>query len=218
VRADRAALAQTRRFVVNRNLILAGVGGQGLLALAAVIGKAAQSEGLHVLQAEVHGMAQRGGVVQSHLRYADRPIRSALVREGTAHLILSLEPMEALRYLPYLAADGAVVTNTTPLKNIPDYPSETDIERGLGVVPIHRLIDAVTLAKQAGALQAANMVMLGAGVPFLDLPTRALEGAIRTVFSGKPESVIETNLRAVQLGLEASEAADPSLASPPSPG
>lgn len=192
---------------MKRNLILAGVGGQGLLALAAVIGEAARSLSLHVLQAEVHGMAQRGGVVQSHLRYSDQPIHSALVKEGTAHLILSLEPMEALRYLPHLAVDGAVVANSAPFKNIPHYPDEDSIEKEISLIPNHRLIDAVDLAKAAGALQAANMVMLGAGAPFLELPIETLETAIRSVFAGKSDSVIETNLRAFQMGFDASEAA-----------
>ena len=192
---------------MKRNLILAGVGGQGLLALAAVIGEAAWSTGLHVKQAEVHGMAQRGGVVQSHLRYSDRPIHSALVQEGTADLILSLEPMEALRYVPYLADGGAVVTNAVPVKNIPDYPEEDGILKELHRLPVHRVIDAAALAKQAGALQAGNMVMLGAGAPFLSLSREALETGIRTVFAGKADRVIEINLEAVRLGWEASDAA-----------
>ena len=130
-----------------------------------------------------------------------------MIKEGTAHLILSLEPMEALRYLPHLAIDGAVVTNSVPFKNIPDYPDEGTIEREISHIPNHRLIDAVDLAKAVGAIQAANMVMLGAGAPFLELPLETLETGIRTVFAGKLEAVIEINLRAFRLGFEASEAA-----------
>jgi len=193
---------------VKRNLILAGVGGQGLLALAAVIGEAARSLDLHVLQAEVHGMAQRGGVVQSHLRYSNQPIHSALIKDGTAHLILSLEPMEALRYVPQLAADGAIVANSVPFKNIPNYPDEHAVETEIRHVPVHRLIDAVELAKAAGAVQATNMVMLGAGAPFLELPMQILQAAIRSVFSSKSEAMIETNLRAFQSGFSASQAAE----------
>jgi len=190
---------------MNRNMILAGVGGQGLLALAAVIGEAARSLDLDVRQAEVHGMAQRGGVVQSHLRYADRPLHSNLVQEGTADLILALEPMEALRYLPYLSPTGALVSSTAPLVNIPDYPDEATILAEIQSASSHRLVDATALAKEAGALQAANMVMLGAGSPFLGLPESALLAAIRQFFSGKGKTVIETNERAFQLGRTAAK-------------
>lgn len=188
---------------MNRNIILAGVGGQGLLALAAAIGEAARALGLDVKQAEVHGMAQRGGVVQSHLRYAERPLHSNLVRMGTADLILALEPMEALRYLSYLSPTGAVVSDTSPLMNIPDYPKEEDILGEMEKLAIHRLVDAGALAKEAGAMQAANMVMLGAGAPFLELPEEALIAGVEAVFSGKANSVIETNVRAFRLGLAA---------------
>ena len=188
---------------MNRNVILAGVGGQGLLTLAAVIGEAARSLDLDVKQAEVHGMAQRGGVVQSHLRYADRPLHSNLVRVGTADLILALEPMEALRYLPYLSPTGAVVSDTSPLRNIPDYPKQETILGEIGKLAIHRLVDAGALAKEAGAMQAGNMVMLGAGSPFLELPEKAMIAAIETLFADKGSSVIETNVRAFRLGLAA---------------
>ncbi len=192
---------------MNRNIILAGVGGQGLLALAAVIGEAARALGLDVKQAEVHGMAQRGGVVQSHLRYAERPLHSNLVRVGTADLILALEPMEALRYLSYLSPTGAVVSDTSPLMNIPNYPKQEDILGEIEKLAIHRLVDAGALAKEAGAMQAANMVMLGAGAPFLELPEGTLIAGVEAVFSGKANSVIETNVRAFRLGLAAVRAA-----------
>jgi len=188
---------------MNRNVILAGVGGQGLLALAAVIGEAARALDLDVKQAEVHGMAQRGGVVQSHLRYADRPLHSNLVRRGEADLILALEPMEALRYIPYLAPTGAVVSDTAPLVNIPNYPEEGDVLGAIEKLTTHRLVDAVGLAKKAGALQAANMVMLGAGSPFLGLPEESLIGAIESFFADKGSSIVETNVRAFRLGLAA---------------
>ena len=188
---------------MNRDIILAGVGGQGLLALAAVIGEAARALGLHVKQDEVHGMAQRGGVVQSHLRYAERPLHSSLVRVGTADLILALEPMEALRYLSYLSPTGAVVSDTSPLMNIPDYPKEEDILGEIEKLAIHRLVDAGALAKKAGAMQAANMVMLGAGAPFLDLPEEAMIAGVEGVFCDKGCSIIETNVRAFRLGLAA---------------
>jgi len=188
---------------VIRNSILAGVGGQGLLSIAAVLGEAARRQGLHLKQAEVHGMAQRGGGVQSHIRYGDEPIHSDLVREGTADLILSLEPMEALRYLPFLSPDGAVVTNSEPFQNIPNYPELATILEEVRGLPNHRLIDAAALAKRAGSPRAANMVMLGAGSPYLELPEEALISGIETVFAGKAPEIIETNVTAYRLGRDA---------------
>jgi indolepyruvate ferredoxin oxidoreductase beta subunit len=188
---------------VKRDVILAGVGGQGLLSIAAVIGHAALERRLDLRQCEVHGMAQRGGVVQSHIRYSDAPLYSDLVREGTADVILSLEPMEGLRYLPFLRADGILVTSSVPVRNIPDYP---DLERILAEIrslPRHCVIDAGALAEQAGSPQCANLVLLGAAAPFLALPTSSLEASLRAVFQGKDPRVIETNVRGFRLGVEA---------------
>jgi indolepyruvate ferredoxin oxidoreductase beta subunit len=189
---------------VTRNVILAGVGGQGLLSVAAVLGEAARGKGLRLKQSEVHGMAQRGGGVQSHVRYGEDPIHSDLIREGMADVILSLEPMEALRYVPFLAPTGAVVASSTPVRNIPDYPDVERILDEIRALPVHRLIDAERLAKEAGTIRCANMVILGAGVPFLGLPSEALTAAIEAVFGGKGRDVVETNLRGFRLGLEAS--------------
>ena len=188
---------------MKRDIILAGVGGQGLLSIAAVVGDAALRLGLHLRQCEVHGMAQRGGVVQSHIRYSDAPLYSDLVREGAADLILSLEPMESLRYLPFLRPDGALVTNSAPVKNIPDYP---DLDRILGEIrrlPRHRIVDAAIMAEQAGSSQCANLVLLGAATPFLGLAEDSLEAGIRSVFAGKDPRIVETNLRGFRLGVEA---------------
>jgi len=192
---------------MKRDIILAGVGGQGLLSIAAVLGDAALGLGLHLRQCEVHGMAQRGGVVQSHIRYSDVPLYSDLVREGTADLILSLEPMESLRYLPFLRPDGALVTNSVPVKNIPDYP---DLDRILGEIrrlPRHRIVDAAIMAEQAGSPQCANLVVLGAATPFLGLAEDSLEAGIRSVFAGRDPRVVETNLRGFHLGVEAARRA-----------
>ncbi|MFC2077950.1 indolepyruvate oxidoreductase subunit beta [Candidatus Bipolaricaulota bacterium] len=189
---------------MTRNVILAGVGGQGLLSIAAVLGAAARAEGLQLKQAEVHGMAQRGGVVQSHVRYGDATIHSDLIREGTANLILSLEPMEALRYLPFLAPTGTVVTSRAPLRNIPDYPNIPDLLGEIGALSAHRLIDAETLAKEAGTARCANMVILGAGAPFLAISEDALIAGIECVFADKGPSIVATNVRGFRLGLKAS--------------
>jgi indolepyruvate ferredoxin oxidoreductase beta subunit len=192
---------------VKRDIILAGVGGQGLLSVAAVLANAALGLGLHLRQCEVHGMAQRGGVVQSHIRYSDAPLYSDLVREGTADLILSLEPMESLRYLPFLRPDGALVTNSSPVENIPDYPDLNLILGEIRRLPRHRIVDAAIMAEQAGSLQCANLVLLGAATPFLGLADDSLEDGIRSVFAGKDSRIVETSLRAFRLGVESARRA-----------
>jgi indolepyruvate ferredoxin oxidoreductase beta subunit len=192
---------------VNRNVILAGVGGQGLLSIAAVLGEAAKCEGLRLKQAEVHGMAQRGGVVQSHVRISDGPIHSDLIREGTADLILSLEPMEALRYVPFLKPGAPLVTSRDPVRSIPNYPDMDDILAEIGGLDRFALIDANALAEEAGTIRCTNMVMLGAGVPFLGIPEEALREGIEAVFASKGSKVVETNLKGFELGMAAAEGA-----------
>ncbi len=192
---------------MRRDILLAGVGGQGLLSIAAVLGHAALARGLDLRQCEVHGMAQRGGSVQSHLRYADGPIYSDLVREGTADLVLSLEPMEGLRYLPYLHPAGILVTSTSPVRNIPDYPDLDRVLAEIRALPRHLLVDADGLAERAGARQAANLALLGAASPFLALEPESLEAGVRAVFAGRGEDVVSANVRAFRLGVDASLAA-----------
>ncbi len=192
---------------MKNDVILAGVGGQGLLTIAAVIGEAALKSGLFIKQAEVHGMAQRGGVVQSHVRLSDKPIYSDLIMEGSADLILATEPLEALRYLEYLKAEGTVVTNSVPFKNVSPYPQDDEIRRRIEALPHHLLIGAVAIAKEAGSILCANMVMLGAGSSFIGVPEAALREAIEQIFSGKGRKIVDTNLKGFDLGREAGLAA-----------
>ena len=141
---------------MKQDIILAGVGGQGILSIATVIGSAALQQGLYIKQAEVHGMSQRGGDVQSHLRLSSDPIHSDLIPHGGADMIVSLEPMEALRYLPFLAPDGWVVANTVPFQNIPNYP---ELDRVLA--ELKRLPQAVVLDVEATAKLYHMLQMLG---------------------------------------------------------
>lgn len=186
---------------MKKNIILAGVGGQGILSIATVIGEAALNENLYLKQAEVHGMSQRGGDVQSNLRISSEPIFSDLIARGTADLIISLEPMEALRYVEYLAPDGWIVTSSVPFVNIPNYP---DIEAVLAAVRSHEnhvLLDVDALAKEAGApAQAANMVLLGAAIPMLGIEHDKIIDGVRRVFARKGEAVVNANVNAIEAG------------------
>jgi indolepyruvate ferredoxin oxidoreductase beta subunit len=182
------------------DIVLAGVGGQGILSIATVLGWAAVQNNLYLKQAETHGMSQRGGAVQSYLRLSDKPIFSDLIPSGEAQLIISVEPMESLRYLTYLSPEGYVITNTTPFVNIPDYPDADEILGTINALPRAVAIDAESVAKSAGNAKASNMVMLGAASPFIELPLEILETAIREIFSKKGEEVVALNIRAFHAG------------------
>jgi indolepyruvate ferredoxin oxidoreductase beta subunit len=187
------------------DIILAGVGGQGILSIAAVIGMAAVESGLYLKQAEVHGMSQRGGAVQSHLRISDHPIASDLIPEGKCDIILSVEPMEALRYLPYLAPDGWLITSSKSFRNIDDYPDEADLFAEIKKVDNHLLIDASEIARELGSLKVSNMVMLGSALPRLELSVTSLHHALALLFKRKGEEIIKLNMAALEAGKNAAE-------------
>jgi len=187
------------------DIILAGVGGQGILSIAATIGMAAIANNLHIKQAEVHGMSQRGGAVQSHFRLSSNPISSDLIPQGKADIILSVEPMEALRYLDFLKPDGWIVTNTTPFVNITNYPEIDAVLNTLKARKNTILLDADTVAKDLGSSRSSNIVILGAASPYIDLPYEALEEAIKEIFLRKGDKVIEANINALKAGREFAE-------------
>jgi len=189
---------------MQKDIILAGVGGQGILSIAAVIGEAALHEGWYMKQSEVHGMSQRGGDVISHLRLSDKPIASDLIPIGKADLIISLEPMESLRYLPYLKQDGWVVTNSQPFINIPNYPDLDSIIAEIEKMPNKVILDVETIAKKIGSVRTANMVMLGASTPFLGIEYDKIADGIRTIFARKNNEIIELNLKALKAGYDVS--------------
>lgn len=185
---------------MKKDIILAGVGGQGILSIAATIGTAALNAGLHLKQAEVHGMSQRGGDVQSNLRISDREIASDLIPFGKADMIISVEPMESLRYLPMLSPEGWLVTNTKPYINIRNYPEMEKLMAEIQLQPRHIALDADEIARQLGSPKSANMVILGAASPFLDIDYQQLKDAISRIFSKKGEEVVKVNLDALQAG------------------
>ena len=191
---------------MKRDIILAGVGGQGILSIATVIGDAVLNEGLYLKQAEVHGMSQRGGDVQSNLRLSSDPIYSDLIPKGGADLIISLEPMEALRYLPYLKEDGWIVTSNKPFVNIPNYPAIEEVIKHIEAIEHHVLVDVEELAKEAGApAQAANMVLLGAAIPMLGIDHDKIIEGVKRIFARKGEAIVNSNIAAIEAGYRASK-------------
>ncbi len=188
------------------DIILCGVGGQGILSIATVIGDAAMNDDLYLKQAEVHGMSQRGGAVQSNLRLSDQPINSDLIATGCADVIISMEPMEALRYLPMLSKDGWIITSSVPFVNIPNYPEFETLKADYAKLKNVVMIDIEQLAKDNNIARSANMILLGAAQKALRIPMEKLENAVRNVFGRKGEAIVDANIKALKIGAEAQDA------------
>ncbi|NLP56785.1 indolepyruvate oxidoreductase subunit beta [Lutibacter sp. B1] len=184
------------------NIILAGVGGQGILTIAAILDTAALESNLNIKQSEVHGMSQRGGAVQSHVRISDKEIFSDLIPQGKADMIIAVEPMELLRYLPYLKKDGYLITDINPFINIPDYPELEDLYNEIKSHPNSILIDAKKIAKDLGNSKATNIVLLGAASSLITINSETLQQAIKTLFKRKGERIVNKNLEAFIIGKE----------------
>jgi len=182
------------------DIILCGVGGQGILSIATIIGEAAMNENLYIKQAEVHGMSQRGGDVQSNLRISSEPIHSDLIALGSADVIISMEPMEALRYLPYLSKEGWIITSSVPFVNIPNYPDLEAVKAELKQVANVVAIDIEQMAKDNGVPRSANVILLGAAQHALGIDYDKLEAAVRRVFARKGDAIVEANVKALALG------------------
>lgn len=185
------------------DIILCGVGGQGILSIATIIGEAAMKENLYIKQAEVHGMSQRGGDVQSNLRISSDPIASDLIPKGCADVIISMEPMEALRYLPFLSKEGWIITSSAPFVNIPNYPEMEIIKADLEKISNVIMLDIERLAKDNGVPRSANVILLGAAQKALGIDYEKIEDAIRRVFGRKGEAVVDANIKALAIGKEA---------------
>lgn len=189
---------------MKKDIILAGVGGQGILTIATIIGDAATVAGLNLKQAEVHGMSQRGGDVQSNLRLSTETIYSDLIKEGAADLIISMEPMEALRYLPYLNDESWVVTSSHPFKNIPNYPADDALNAELNSLPRVAILPIEDVAKDNNMPKSANVILLGMAAKYIGiLSPDQLRESVARVFASKGEAIVEMNLKAFDLGMDA---------------
>ncbi len=188
---------------MKKDIILAGVGGQGILTVAAVIGLAAMEEGYNIKQSEVHGMSQRGGAVISHLRISSDRIFSDLIPEGSADIILGIEPMEAVRYLSFLKPEGRLITNSKPFVNIEDYPEHEKLLKYIDSLPRSIIIDADDIAKRIKAPKSSNVVMVGASSPFLGIKMQSLEKAVKMLFAKKGDKIISANIEALKAGADA---------------
>ena len=185
------------------DVILAGVGGQGVLSVAAIISQAAVTQGLNVRQSEVHGMAQRGGAVLAHMRISDKDIPSDLVPRGRADLILAMEPVEGLRYADWLSEKGALISASEPYVNIPNYPEIEKIHKAIRSFPLNKIVETEALAKEAGLARSVNVVMVGAASAFLPIDTTTIEKTIEKMFSQKDKAIVEANIKAFNLGRNA---------------
>lgn len=191
---------------MKKDIIISGVGGQGILTIAATIGTAALIENLQLKQAEVHGMSQRGGDVQSHLRLSSGNIASDLIPEGKADLVISIEPLESLRYINMLNKEsGWLISSMNPVKNVKNYPSLEKVLSEIWKLPRYITIDSEKVAKEQGSIKTANIVVLGAASPFLGLKIESFEKAIEEMFSGKGEEIVRINLKAFRAGREYAE-------------
>lgn len=182
------------------DILLAGVGGQGVLSIAAVIASAAMKDGLNVKQSEVHGMSQRGGGVQAHLRLSDEPIASDLIPSGKADMVLSMEPLESLRYLQWLNPEGVLITDSEPFVNIPNYPDIDKLYEAINSLPKSKIVKAAELAKEAGNAKAENMVLVGAALEFIPIKKETVEDSVKARFATKDPRLVEINCKAIELG------------------
>jgi len=188
------------------NIILSGVGGQGILTLASIIDTAALYQNLFVKQSEVHGMSQRGGAVQCHVRISDKEIYSDLIPEGETDLILSAEPMELLRHIPFLKKNGWIITDSSTFENIVNYPDKHDLYKQIKTHYNHIIINAKSCAKDMGNTKVCNMILLGAAAEHLPLEEEKLLRAIRYLFRDKSEKIILKNIDAFKEGQKKAKA------------
>lgn len=187
-----------------KNILFAGVGGQGILRASDIICEVIMEAGFDVKKSEVHGMAQRGGCVTSHVRYGKK-VYSPLAEPGSIQTLVSFEKMESLRYLSFLRKDAAIVVNTEevypPAVNMGESPYPDDaVEFLQNHYKTVISFDAAKLARKAGNIKTANVILLGALSNHMKIEKSIWESVIKKSF---PEKLIKVNLEAFQMGIHA---------------
>jgi len=186
-----------------KNILMAGVGGQGVILASEIVAEAVMLSGFDVKKSEVHGMAQRGGSVTSHVRFGKK-VYSPIIRDGSVDILFSFELLETLRFLPVLKDDPIILVNrqkilppsvTLGQDTYPEGIAEQLQER----YPRFKLINAPELALQAGNARAVNVAFVGALSRYLDVPENSWHAAIETML---PAKLVEVNLKAFTLGRE----------------
>ncbi len=197
------------------NVVIVGVGGQGALTTSGILARAAMKAGLNVITAETHGMAQRGGSVEVHVRIGD--VKAPLIPEGKADVMIALEPSEALRYSKFLNSKSIVILNTR--KIIPPsvtagtgtYPELDEILTELRkITPRVIAVNASEIAEKAGNILATNVVVIGMLLGYFPMPFKIehVEEVIREVM---PDKIVDLNLRALKMGYESTKSVQPSV-------
>ncbi len=184
------------------NLVISGVGGQGVVTIARLLAAAGLRDGLHVIQGELHGMSQRGGAVHAQLRFDNEVIESPQVPIGRADILLGVEPVEALRNIGWLHPKGRVITAIRPIENVPNYPPIEDILENIRALPNSLLVDAHTIASDAGSARSENFVMAGAAAAFLPIDPETMRACILEKSKHWAEKDRAAAIKALDAGLE----------------
>lgn len=187
------------------NILFAGVGGQGVVLASAIVAKVAFDSGYDVKDSELHGMAQRGGSVVSHVRYGET-VNSPLIPKGKADFFVATEELEGLRYASYVKPNGKVILNkrrTVPVTVNQDCPYPENAKSDLEGMKLDVLeVDAPEVAKKIGSIKVENMVLIGALSYFLSLPVEKWQNAIKEMV---PPKTVDLNLKAFEEGRKIAE-------------
>ena len=189
-----------------KSVLIVGVGGQGTLLASRLLGSAMMDLGYDVKVSEVHGMSQRGGSVETYVRYGEK-VYSPVIDPGEADIVLAFEQLEAARFLPFLKKGGVVVTNTQKIDPMPVVTGAAQYPQGLleaieGQGARLLALDALSLAEQAGSVKAVNVVLIGAMAKSLGTEK---EIWLKTIEKTVPPKFVELNKKAFTLGYEAGE-------------